>query len=114
MAVVGEKGLHERQLCYAFEKITDLGPGQLFYSQWGHGKEAGRLIDLTREYTLLCGEIIIRGIREGESEKTIMQKLLPYMDFDDRYIPSEPLRKIFKAFGIQPFLEYFKRLGIGL
>ena len=46
------------------EKIRALDPAQLFYSQWGHGKDAGRLIDQIREYTMLCGEIIINGVAE--------------------------------------------------
>lgn len=91
------------------KKIRELDLKHLFYSQWGHGKDPNRLLDQIEANLTSCGEIIRKGLASGESETTLSKKTQAYMLLDDQYFPSESLGEIFKAFGIGPMVEYFKK-----
>ncbi len=93
------------------KKIKSMEPSHLFYSQWGHGKNPGVLLDRIEAHLNACGEMIRQGLASGESEEILLQKARPYILLDDQYIDSPSLRKTFGSFGIQPMVAYFRNKG---
>ena len=92
-------------------KLRDLAPEILFFSQWGVGRDALRLIDLAEEYTRTCGDIILEAMKAREPEDIIMQKVQPYMR-DSKYVKSEFLQRTLRTFVIGPYVAYFRREGL--
>jgi glyoxylase-like metal-dependent hydrolase (beta-lactamase superfamily II) len=94
------------------EKIRKLDLSHLFYSQWGQSDAPEMLLDRIEEKMKLCAKTVMEGLGAGESDEAIEQRALPYLEFEDNYyIASEGLRKCFKAFGVGPLIEYFRKFG---
>ncbi|RLB28738.1 MAG: hypothetical protein DRH11_16900, partial [Deltaproteobacteria bacterium] len=69
------------------------------------------LIEQYDEYIKTCGDIILAGMRAGEKEEVILQKMQPYVG-EFNYIVSNSMRRIFETFWVSPFAAYFKREGL--
>ena len=92
-------------------RLKQLDPKSLFFSQWGVSSDARRLTEQYKEYISTCGDIILTGIKTGESREAILQKIQPYVK-ESGYVASETMKRCFKSFWISPFAAYFKREGL--
>ena len=92
-------------------RLKQLEPKILFFSQWGISREADKLISLSQEYTKTCGDIILEAMKAGETEDMISQKVGHFI-FYERYIKSKCLRDTASSFGAGPLMAYFKREGL--
>ena len=95
----------------SIERMRNLGPKTLFFSQWGVSQEAHRLIDLTEDYTKTCGDIILEAMRAGETEENITQRVRPYIA-NSAFVQSESLQRTLNSFIAAPYMAYFKREGL--
>jgi glyoxylase-like metal-dependent hydrolase (beta-lactamase superfamily II) len=93
------------------QRLKQLNPKMLFFSQWGVSHKALRLIEQYVEYIKTCGDIILANMRAGESEKTILQKIQPYVK-ESGYVASDSIKNTFKTFWVSPFAVYFKKEGL--
>jgi len=97
------------------QRLKDLDPRVLFFSQWGVSRDARRLIELSEEYIKACRDIILSGTKEGETEESIIERLGPYVwkpDMLGEYAKSESILRTFGTFLVGPYVAYFKREGL--
>ena len=93
------------------QRLKQLNPRMLFFSQWGVSNEALRLIEQYEVLIKACADIILAGMRAGEKEETILQKIKPYVE-ESGYVMSESIRRSFDTFWVSPFAAYFKKEGL--
>ncbi|MGV8073386.1 MAG: MBL fold metallo-hydrolase [Syntrophobacteraceae bacterium] len=95
----------------SMEKIKKLDLEYLFYSQWGHSDDPKALINQFHDNLNSCVEQVLDSLRAEDSDEAIDRKFSHYVDPDDTYIISKPLRELYKAFdfGIGPLVEYLKQ-----
>ena len=93
------------------DRLQQLDPKILFFSQWGASRETHRLIELSREYTKSTGDSILQAIKAGDREDVIARRLQSPM-MDSRYLKSRKMRHILGTFTIRSYMAYFRREGL--
>jgi len=87
------------------DKLRALKPKILFYSHGGVGREPEKLIPLAKENARAFGEIILKGLKAGETPEAIASRVQDYMSQKFHFKPD----KTDPVMTIAGYLFYFKK-----
>ncbi len=91
-------------------KLKSLNPRVIFYSHRGVGQEVGKLIDSVKRSTRSFGDIILQGLRAGETVEQIGERLRSYLA--DTFPGRDRPRELGSAGIIMGYASYFGRKGM--
>jgi len=92
----------------SMEKLKALSPKLLFYSHDGVVEDPNSLIDLARENAQKFADIILEGLRRGESPQQIEQRVKEYVVKAVSSISEQSMA----GMTVQGYIFYFQKKGV--